>query len=123
MEHLYAPWRYEYVSEEKIEGCIFCHISKNLDDDKLQVLFHDEHCYVVMNKFPYSPGHMMVIPHFHTDKIEDLNDDVWIQISIRVRQGVMLLRCYVMRRCKYWHESRKSCRCRYRATCSLSYAS
>ncbi len=92
MEHLYAPWRYEYVSEEKIEGCIFCHISKNLNDEKLQILFHDEYCYVVMNKFPYSPGHMMVIPHFHTDKIEDLNDDVWIQISIRVRQGVMLLK-------------------------------
>ena len=32
MEHLYAPWRYSYVSEEKIEGCIFCHISKNLED-------------------------------------------------------------------------------------------
>ena len=92
MEHLYAPWRYEYVSEEKIEGCIFCHISKNLDDDKLQVLFHDEYCYVVMNKFPYSPGHMMVIPHFHTDKIEDLPDEVWIQLSIRVRQGVKLLK-------------------------------
>ncbi len=92
MEHLYAPWRYEYVSEEKIEGCIFCHISKNLNDERLQILFHDEYCYVVMNKFPYSPGHMMVIPHFHTDKIEDLNDDAWIQMSIRVRQGVMLLK-------------------------------
>ena len=74
MEHLYAPWRYSYVSEEKIEGCVFCHISKNLDDEKLQVLFHDDLCYVVMNKFPYSPGHMMVIPHFHTDKIEDLDN-------------------------------------------------
>ncbi|MBU3014001.1 HIT domain-containing protein [Poseidonibacter lekithochrous] len=92
MEHLYAPWRYEYVSEEKIEGCIFCHISKNLDEDKLQVLFHDKHCYVVMNKFPYSPGHMMVIPHYHTDKIEDLPDEVWMQLSIRVRQGVKLLK-------------------------------
>ena len=45
-----------------------------------------------MNKFPYSPGHMMVIPHFHTDKIEDLPDDVWQQMSIRVRQGVKLLK-------------------------------
>jgi len=92
MEHLYAPWRFEYVSEEKIEGCIFCHISKNKDDEKLQVLFYDEHCYVVMNKFPYSPGHMMVIPHFHTDKIEDLPDEVWLKMSIRVRQAVKLLK-------------------------------
>lgn len=92
MEHLYAPWRFEYVSEEKIKGCIFCHISKNLDDEKLQVLFYDEYCYVVMNKFPYSPGHMMVIPHFHTDKIEDLPTDVWFTMSNRVRQSVKLLK-------------------------------
>ena len=92
MEHLYAPWRFEYVSEEKIQGCIFCHISQNKDDEKLQVLFHDEYCYVVMNKFPYSPGHMMVIPHFHTDKIEDLDDEILIAMSIRVRQAVKLLK-------------------------------
>ena len=92
MEHLYAPWRYDYVSEERIEGCVFCHISNNIDDEKMQVLFYDEYCYVVMNKFPYSPGHMMVIPHFHTSNIEDLEDDVWMQMSIRVRQGVKLLK-------------------------------
>ena len=92
MEHLYAPWRYDYVSEEKIEGCVFCHISKNIDDEKMQVLFSDEYCYVVMNKFPYSPGHMMVVPFFHTSNIEDLQDDVWLQMSKRVQQGVKLLK-------------------------------
>ncbi len=92
MEHVYAPWRYSYVSEEKIEGCVFCHIAKNLEDDKLQVLFSDEYCYVVMNKYPYSPGHMMVVPHFHTSNIEDLESDVWIQMSVRARQGVKLLK-------------------------------
>jgi len=85
MEHLYAPWRYSYVSEEKIQGCVFCHIAKNLDDEKYQVLFYDELCYVVMNKFPYSPGHMMVIPYFHTDKIENLEEEVWLRVSKRVR--------------------------------------
>lgn len=92
MEHLYSPWRYAYVTEEKIEGCVFCHISKNLDNEKLQVLFSDEHCYVVMNKFPYSPGHMMVIPHIHTDKIEDLPVEVWTAMSLRVQQGVRMLK-------------------------------
>jgi diadenosine tetraphosphate (Ap4A) HIT family hydrolase len=58
----------------------------------MQVLFKDEYCYVVMNKFPYSPGHMMVIPYFHTCNIEDLDDIVWNQMSIRVRQGVKLLK-------------------------------
>ncbi len=92
MEHLYAPWRYSYVSEEKIEDCVFCHISKNLDDKKMQVLFYDEYCFVVMNKFPYAPGHIMVIPYFHTDKLEDLDDKTWKVLSLRVKQGVKLLK-------------------------------
>ena len=92
MEHIYSPWRYNYVSDEKIEDCVFCHISKNIDDEKMQVLFKDEYCYVVMNKFPYSPGHMMVVPFFHTSNIEDLQEDVWMQMSKRVRQGVSLLK-------------------------------
>lgn len=94
MNHLYAPWRYEYVTDdsEKIEGCVFCHIGKNLHDEKLQVLYSNEYCYVVMNKYPYSPGHMMIIPYFHTDKIEELEDMVWQDMSVRVQQGVRLLK-------------------------------
>ena len=92
MEHLYAPWRYSYVSEEKIKGCVFCHISKNAKDEKMQVIFNDTLCYIVMNKFPYSPGHIMVIPHFHTPNVEDLSDEIWIQMSLRVKQGVKLLK-------------------------------
>jgi len=92
MQHLYAPWRYNYISEDKIADCVFCHISKNLDDEKLQVLFWDEYCYVVMNKFPYSPGHIMIIPYFHTCNVEDLDDTIWLKVSLRVKQAVKLLK-------------------------------
>ncbi|AXH14546.1 HIT family protein [Malaciobacter mytili] len=92
MERIYAPWRHEYVTEEKIKGCVFCHIAKNLTDEKMQVLFSDELCYVVMNKYPYSPGHIMVIPYSHTDKIEDLEEEIWLRMSKRVQQGVKLLK-------------------------------
>lgn len=92
MEHLYAPWRYDYVSEEKIEGCVFCHIAKNIENEKMQVLFSDEYCYIVMNKFPYSPGHIMVVPFFHTSNIEDLDEVIWTKISVRVRQSVKFLK-------------------------------
>lgn len=92
MEHLYAPWRYSYVSEEKIKDCVFCHILKNKDDEKYQVVFSDELCFVVMNKFPYSPGHIMVVPNFHTSNIEDLEDIVWQRVSKRVQEAVRLLK-------------------------------
>lgn len=93
MDRLYAPWRFEYVTEDKIEGCVFCHIYKNQDkDEKLGVVFRDENCFVVMNKYPYSPGHMMIIPNIHTDKIEELEDEVWLEMSIRVKQAVKMLK-------------------------------
>ncbi len=92
MEHLYAPWRYSYVSEEKIKDCVFFFFLENKENDKYQVIFCDELCFVVMNKFPYSPGHIMVVPNFHTSNIEDLEDIIWQRVSKRVQEAVRLLK-------------------------------
>jgi len=90
---LYAPWRDEYVTNEKIEGCVFCHISSHgIDDEKLHVLYRDEHCFVVMNKYPYTPGHFMIIPHHHTDKLEELESETWLHMSDLAQKGVRLLK-------------------------------
>ncbi len=90
---LYAPWRDEYVSNDKIDGCVFCHITNNEDDDtQLAVLHRDEHCFMVMNKYPYTPGHFMIIPHYHTDKLEDLDPKVWLHMSALAQKGVGLLK-------------------------------
>ena len=90
---LYAPWRDEYVTQKKIDGCVFCHISKNNKDDKQHhVLYRDEHCFIVMNRYPYTPGHFMIIPHIHTDKLEALDPKVWLHISALVQKGVQLLK-------------------------------
>ena len=90
---LYAPWRDEYVAGEKIEGCVFCHISKNSDkDDSFHILHRDAHCFVVMNKYPYTPGHFMIIPHLHTDKLEELDTETWLHISALAQKSVKLLK-------------------------------
>ena len=80
MERLYAPWRTQYITSNKkqITGCVFCHISKTLDDDKnLGVLHRDEDFFIVMNKYPYSPGHFMIIPNYHTANLEDLDPKIY----------------------------------------------
>ncbi|MEA3372372.1 MAG: HIT domain-containing protein [Campylobacterota bacterium] len=91
---LYAPWRTEYITgAEKIEGCVFCHITAHAEDDeKLHVLYRDEKCFIVMNKYPYTPGHFMIIPHQHTDKLEVLESDVWLHMSDLAQKGVRLLK-------------------------------
>lgn len=93
MDRLYAPWRSEYLTGERIEGCVFCHIVENPDKaEELHVLYQDEDCFVVMNKYPYTPGHFMVIPNHHTDKLEELDPNVWIKMNLLAQKGVALLK-------------------------------
>ena len=90
---LYAPWRSDYVSGERIEGCVFCHISSHeQDDEKLHVLYRDEKCFIVMNKYPYTPGHFMIIPHHHTDALEELDTEIWLHMSELAQKGVRMLK-------------------------------
>lgn len=92
-EILYAPWRNDYIAGPQIEGCVFCHISENAQDDEaLHVLYRDENCFVVMNRYPYTPGHFMIIPHLHTDKLEALDPKIWLHISALAQRGVKMLR-------------------------------
>ncbi|WP_457743928.1 HIT family protein [Sulfurimonas sp.] len=90
---LYAPWRDEYVSGKKIEGCVFCHISTHeKEDEDLEVLYRDEYCFIVMNRYPYTPGHFMIIPHLHTDKLEELPTQTWLHMADLAQKGVRLLK-------------------------------
>ena len=89
---LYAPWRTEYIQDKKIDGCVFCHVSQSKDDNDTHVLYRDEHCFIVMNKYPYTPGHFMVIPHLHTDALEDLPSETWLHMTALAQQGVRLLK-------------------------------
>jgi diadenosine tetraphosphate (Ap4A) HIT family hydrolase len=96
MDHLYAPWRTAYITQAekgKIEGCVFCHIGAHPEEDHaLQVLWRDSECFVVMNRYPYTPGHFMVIPYTHTDAIETLEPAVWLQMCALAQKGVKLLK-------------------------------
>jgi len=90
---LYAPWRDDYVTGKKIDGCVFCYISKNItDDEENHILYRDEYCFIVMNRYPYTPGHFMIIPHIHTDKLENLDPKIWLHMSELAQKSVKLLK-------------------------------
>ncbi len=94
MEYLYAPWRSDYITGEKRKGgCVFCDISAHPEaDEENQVLYRDAYCFIVMNRYPYTPGHFMIIPHIHTDALESLESEAWRNISLRAQQGVRMLK-------------------------------
>jgi ATP adenylyltransferase len=72
-KNLYSPWRYEYLMAEKPEGCIFCISPK--DDEERLVLWRSEHCFVIMNLYPYNNGHIMVVANRHVGKLNELKTD------------------------------------------------
>jgi ATP adenylyltransferase len=66
MEHLWAPWRIEYILSKKAPGCIFCDKPRENKDEENLILFRGNHHFIIMNAFPYNNGHMMVVPYRHT---------------------------------------------------------
>jgi diadenosine tetraphosphate (Ap4A) HIT family hydrolase len=94
MQRLYAPWRTEYISsiEQKIDGCVFCHIVNSHNDKELGVLYKEKEFFIVMNKYPYSPGHFMIIPNLHTSNLEDLDPEVFAKMSKYAQKGVAMLK-------------------------------
>jgi ATP adenylyltransferase len=72
METILAPWRMEYIKGEKPDGCVFCKCSIRCDE---YILFEGKTAYVMMNKYPYINGHLMIIPQRHIGNIEDLTQE------------------------------------------------
>ena len=73
MDYLWTPWRYAYVSTaEKTAGCVFCELVKLGDDEKAHIVFRGEHCFIILNAFPYTPGHVMIVPYAHLDELRKL---------------------------------------------------
>ena len=72
MKSLWAPWRIDYITGEKEDGCIFCDKPKEGDDKKNLILYKGESGFIIMNRYPYSNGHLMTVPYRHTSKLSDL---------------------------------------------------
>ena len=73
MDYLWTPWRYAFVSDaHKASGCVFCDLLKLGDDAKTRIVHRAEHCFVILNIYPYTSGHVMVVPYAHLDELQKL---------------------------------------------------
>ena len=92
MEKLYAPWRMEFIKSNKPDGCIFCKDSIRCDE---LVLFEGKTVFVMMNRYPYVSGHLMIIPCRHISSLDDLLPEEKLEIfnlqeiSVRVLKEAM----------------------------------
>lgn len=74
-EVLWAPWRIEYILGPKPDACVFCLPENEDEDEERLVLFRARYCFVIMNKYPYNSGHVMVTPFRHVMSITELSTE------------------------------------------------
>ena len=93
MERLWAPWRMQYIGGEQRPGCLFCRVIEHPDDpDAELVVWRTEGAIVMLNKFPYNPGHALVAPIKHTATLEELDDDQGRDLFRALRRTLLVLR-------------------------------
>ena len=83
MERLYAPWRMAYIEQPEkptSAGCVFCDAAASADDVQNLIVHRGEAAFVLLNKFPYNNGHLMVVPFLHTANLNDLSDAATLEL-------------------------------------------
>ena len=95
-KNLWAPWRMEYIrslaNEEQEEGCFLCHYWQHHENDTANhVLWRTESVLVVLNRFPYTNGHLLIAPHRHTGEFSALNNEELIDLTNATRDAIAVL--------------------------------
>ena len=90
MKSIKAPWRAKYFKRKKENKCAFCDIVNETLDSR--VICKEKHSFVIMNKHPYSYGHVMVIPYEHKMFLDEIDENTWNEMSNLVRIFEKILR-------------------------------
>ena len=81
MDYLWTPWRYQYLTKPgEPEGCIFCAAAAASDDQAYLVVHRGRYNFVILNRYPYTSGHVMVVPNEHAATLEALPDDTLVEL-------------------------------------------
>lgn len=101
MKNLYAPWREKYTTEvtnddpkrsDAKEDCVFCQHLADQDDEKHLILGRYEHNFVIVNKYPYNAGHLLILPFEHTHAFEKLKPTVSNELMELMKAATAILR-------------------------------
>ncbi len=91
MKSIFAPWRMEFILGKKERGCVFCKRGRRRRDREDLILRRGRWNFVIMNKFPYNCGHLMVVPYRHVASIEKMTADEGREMFDLVRESAGVL--------------------------------
>ncbi|HEY3306017.1 MAG TPA: HIT domain-containing protein [Candidatus Binatia bacterium] len=92
MRALWAPWRMAYIEEGKTPGCIFCDRPREKDLRSALILAETAHSVVMLNKYPYNSGHVLLAPKRHENQLSSLPQEEYRDLSETLRLSVEILR-------------------------------
>ena len=95
MNHIWSPWRMEYIENNKENGCVFCNAQEQEDGAENLIAHRGEWAYVILNRYPYTSGHLMVLPFVHKPNLEELD------AGIRAEMMELTTRCMTVLRRVY----------------------
>jgi ATP adenylyltransferase len=94
MDHLWTPWRSTYItrinSNEEV-ACIFCHAAASTDDEATLVVYRAHLNFVILNKYPYTNGHLMIAPYRHVSRLQALDEAVTAEMMRLTRLAEAVL--------------------------------
>ncbi len=81
MKHVWAPWRMAYIEDNsKSNGCVFCSALSQSDGPGNLILHRGDKAFIILNRYPYTSGHVMVVPLVHEPTLERLDDATLIEL-------------------------------------------
>jgi len=88
MDHLWSPWRYRYIATaDRAEGCVFCRVREAAEDDENYVVHRGRLNFVILNLFPYTSGHLMIVPYEHQASFADASDEATAEMMALAKQA------------------------------------
>jgi ATP adenylyltransferase len=90
VDRLWSPWRYQYLTEPlPVEGCVFCALAADTHDEANLIVHRATHNFVILNKFPYTSGHLMVVPYAHAAELTAISEAAATEMMalVRVAEG------------------------------------
>ena len=92
MNHLWSPWRMKYIRRQKTpKGCVFCDAVQKEDGESNLIVARGKCAFVILNRYPYTSGHIMIVPLEHIGSFEKMDEETSAEVMRLIRQGITTL--------------------------------
>jgi len=91
MDYLWTPWRYSFIASSEYSNdsgskCVFCDLLRLGDDEKALIVYRGAFNFIILNKYPYTSGHSMVVPYEHLDRVSKLSEPAAMEMMALARK-------------------------------------